>query len=201
MLPKPSIGIYIGAFDPVHSGHLSFALQVSQQLQLDSVYFLPERHPVDRPDITHHTHRVAMLRRAIKPYEQLGVVEVVDRRFSFTKTLPTMRHQFRGADILLILDVAHFLSLIENLPNPLTKHQLPPCIVSVRNSAEADHVSEVMQQYALTSEDITIMQSTRPEVSARHVRGAIALGVWAKGVLPSVRRYAREAWLYVRMPR
>lgn len=39
---KGGIGIFWGAFDPVHTAHLLIADQVRQQLQLETVFFLPE---------------------------------------------------------------------------------------------------------------------------------------------------------------
>ncbi|MEI9913739.1 MAG: adenylyltransferase/cytidyltransferase family protein [Candidatus Saccharibacteria bacterium] len=36
------IGIYAGSFDPIHLGHITFALQAIEQAGLDKVYFLPE---------------------------------------------------------------------------------------------------------------------------------------------------------------
>ena len=39
------IGIYAGTFDPVHAGHVAFALQSLEAAKLDRVYFLPERRP------------------------------------------------------------------------------------------------------------------------------------------------------------
>jgi nicotinate-nucleotide adenylyltransferase len=68
------IGIYSGTFDPVHSGHISFALQSLKAAKLDKVYFLPERRPRNKQQVEHFGHRVAMLKRAIKPYPEFNVL-------------------------------------------------------------------------------------------------------------------------------
>jgi nicotinic acid mononucleotide adenylyltransferase len=71
------IGIYAGTFDPVHAGHVSFALHAMTVAQLDEVYFLPERLPRYKPGAAHFAHRVAMLKRAVKPHPDLQIIELV----------------------------------------------------------------------------------------------------------------------------
>lgn len=63
----PFIGIYGGTFDPVHYGHLRVAEEVSENLKLDRLYFLPAGQPRLRnlPLATNQQRRV-MLRRAIR---------------------------------------------------------------------------------------------------------------------------------------
>lgn len=39
------IGIYSGSFNPVHAGHIAFALQALESANLKTIYFLPERRP------------------------------------------------------------------------------------------------------------------------------------------------------------
>lgn len=56
------IGIYGGAFDPVHQAHVSLALAAKAQFQLDQVIFLPSGRPPHRENsTTSDEHRLAML--------------------------------------------------------------------------------------------------------------------------------------------
>jgi cytidyltransferase-like protein len=66
------IGIYSGTFDPVHAGHMAFALQAMQEAKLDRLYFLPERRPRYKQGVEHFAHRVAMLERAILKNQALS---------------------------------------------------------------------------------------------------------------------------------
>ena len=62
------IGIFAGTFDPVHKGHISFALQAIEAAGLDEVVFLPEPRPRHKQSVTDQSHRIAMINLAIKAY-------------------------------------------------------------------------------------------------------------------------------------
>src|SRR4051812_5853101 len=94
---QPRIGIYAGTFDPVHAGHMSFALHARQMAGLDEVYFLPERTPRHKPQAEHYGHRVGMLRRAIRPYNNLAVLELVDKHFTVQRTMLGLRQVFKDS--------------------------------------------------------------------------------------------------------
>jgi len=40
------VGIYSGGFDPVHAGHIVFALKAQKVAGLSQIYFVPERRPL-----------------------------------------------------------------------------------------------------------------------------------------------------------
>src|SRR3569623_1388715 len=96
------VGIYAGTFDPVHAGHISFALQALEAAQLDQVCFLPERKPRGKEGVEHFGHRVAMLRRAIKPYRQFSIIELVDISFSVEQALPELQRLFPQAQLVFL---------------------------------------------------------------------------------------------------
>src|SRR5581483_3364510 len=85
------IGIYSGVFDPVHAGHIGFALQAVERAGLDKVYFLPERRPYHKQGVEHFGHRVAMLKRATRPHPALSVLELEDISFTVERTLPKLQ--------------------------------------------------------------------------------------------------------------
>ena len=45
---RKSVGIYSGTFDPVHTGHVAFALEAAQVANLQKVVFLPEETPREK---------------------------------------------------------------------------------------------------------------------------------------------------------
>src|SRR4051812_40769392 len=85
-LKSKRIGIYAGTFNPVHTGHVAFALQAVKEANLDEVYFVPERQPRGKAGVEHFGHRVAMLKRALRPYKQFDVLELVDVNMTVNRT-------------------------------------------------------------------------------------------------------------------
>ena len=72
-MSKVRIGIFAGTFDPVHAGHIAFALQAAEIAKLDEVVFIPERRPLSKSSTEHFGHRVAMIRQAIMPHSKLAL--------------------------------------------------------------------------------------------------------------------------------
>jgi len=100
---KKHVGIFSGSFDPVHEGHLAFALEAAREADLERIYFLPETRPPRKGDITDVAHRVAMLHLATKHYPQLGVLEQPDEQFSVADTLPRLEQNFAGSQIFFLM--------------------------------------------------------------------------------------------------
>ena len=71
---KNRVGILSGSFDPVHKGHIAFAIDAMKQAKLDEVYFLPEVKPRRKPGVSHVSHRIAMLQIATRPYEKIKIL-------------------------------------------------------------------------------------------------------------------------------
>src|SRR5207237_1081890 len=125
------IGIYSGSFDPVHAGHLSFALQAIEQAQLDAVYFLPERRPRNKQGVEHFGHRVAMLDKAVKPHRKLQVLELEDVSLTVASTLPRLLKRFPRAQLVFLMgsDVTQYLPTWPNAARLLQQVEL---VVGVR---------------------------------------------------------------------
>ncbi len=70
-----SWGIFGGAFDPVHRGHLTLATDVYREAKLDGIFFVPSRIPPHRPVpcVASYKDRVEMLRLALGSNDQFIV--------------------------------------------------------------------------------------------------------------------------------
>lgn len=110
------IGIYGGTFDPVHIGHLRTALEVSENLGLDELRFIPCQVPPHRPQpAATPTQRRAMLELALadgpagfrvdpRELDRPGPSYMVD-------TLVSLREEVGHRPLILILGLDAFLGL------------------------------------------------------------------------------------------
>lgn len=118
------VGIYPGTFDPVHAGHVAFALAARQECNLDKVVFLPEAQPRGKRDVTDISHRVALLRSAVASTPELGMTQLSQPTFTVHGSLPELHALFKDDELTLLVgsDVARSLmswpdvdALLENM--------------------------------------------------------------------------------------
>jgi len=87
------LGIFGGAFDPVHNGHLLLAEQCREQCQLDEVWFVPTRIPPhkDADSLSPDEDRVEMLKLATAGRSEFVVSEMELKREEVSWTVDTLR--------------------------------------------------------------------------------------------------------------
>jgi nicotinate-nucleotide adenylyltransferase len=109
------IGIYGGAFNPVHYGHLRTAEDVYEALSLDRILFIPSgRTPFDKPDLAKASHRLEMIRKAIRGNRHFAVsdLEIKSRSKSYTvDTVKRLKKQYQRSELFFILGIDAFLDL------------------------------------------------------------------------------------------
>jgi len=196
-MSKQRIGIYAGTFDPVHSGHVAFALQAVQAAKLDMVYFLPERQPRGKQHIEHFGHRVGMLERALKPHPQLKVMEMVDVNFSVKRTLPQLRQKFEDARLIFLFgsDIVPGLADWPYADKLLKSNEL---VIGIRSRDNRKDLRGIIENWNPQPGGVTMFDSYAPGVSSGIVREALRNGQAAPpGLLKSVERYSDRHWLYV----
>lgn len=191
------VGIYSGTFDPVHTGHIAFALQAAEAANLDMVCLMPERQPRGKDHVTHYAHRVAMIRRATRPYQQLIVLESEDKSFSIAHTWPRLTEEFAHCEIVYICgsDVLKHMGKWPHVEQLLSRAEL--CV----GRRKQDSVREVQQ--ALASLPVPPLRSTcidslAPTISSSTIRNALSEHRSVRGLLASVRDYAKREWLYIK---
>ncbi|HEY5152995.1 MAG TPA: nicotinate-nicotinamide nucleotide adenylyltransferase [Candidatus Saccharimonadales bacterium] len=190
------IGIYAGTFDPVHSGHVTFALQALQAAGLDKVYFLPERRPRNKQHVAHFGHRVAMLRRALKPHPQFDALELVDVSFSVERTLPELQREFKG-DQLVFLFGSDVLRRLRDWPDADRLLSGSELVIGLRAQDDRQELHRLIEAWPTQPKALTMFASYAPDVSSGRVREALRRHQSTSGLLSSVERYSDRNWLYV----
>lgn len=190
------IGIYAGTFDPVHAGHIAFALQSLQAAQLDAIYFLPERRPRGKSDVEHFGHRVAMLTRALRPYKQFEVLELVDTSFTIKRTLPELQQHFPDAKLVFLFG-SDIITKLPEWPHAKQLLQQSELVVGLREDDDEPKLRAALAGWTARPQALTLFKSYAPNVSSGRIREALRLRRKAPGVLKSVEHYSDKHWLYV----
>src|SRR5690606_2043046 len=116
---KNRVGIFAGAFDPIHDGHLEVALSAVSALELDMVYFMVESSPwTDKQPIAVE-YRREMVKIVTQKIANLSQLIIDDQRFDITITLPKIEREFPhdelyfifGADVFLRMNINQWPSL------------------------------------------------------------------------------------------
>lgn len=88
------IGVFGGAFDPVHNGHISIALSFLKSNVVHRLLILPTPDPPHKKkdSLTSFQHRLRMLEIAFKDMEKVTVSELENRLPSPSYSLQTINH-------------------------------------------------------------------------------------------------------------
>lgn len=142
------IGVFGGAFDPVHEGHVSLALYAKKTCNLDVVLFIPTAQGPHKRHQASFFHRVAMLQKALAGSEalQLSLLEAERNAPSYTfdtmeelhRRLPQAEFYFlAGSDSLL--DLPSWYKFRDLL-------QTTNFIIAPRGGIETSAITEIIQK-------------------------------------------------------
>ena len=189
------IGIFSGIFDPVHGGHLAFALKAIQAASLDRVYFLPELKPRRKIHPTHFVHRLELIRIATKSYEKLEVLELPDRTFSAHKTLPRLRKIFPNDELWLLVgsDLAHYLPSWPHIDVLLSDMKL---IVGMRPPDTPEKAQKYLKKLSTVPQNSYIITGQLNSVTSTGIRQALQANKTPHGLVASTQDYIKANWLY-----
>ena len=91
------IGIFGGAFDPIHNGHLALAHASMEELKLDQIFFVPSSQPplktLERESASAEL-RFQMVKESIKGISKFEISDVELKRKGVSYTIDTIR-EFR----------------------------------------------------------------------------------------------------------
>lgn len=202
------IGVYGGAFNPPHLGHITAARAVFELLKLEKLLVIPTGHPPHKllpPGTPTPEQRLEMARLAA---EQTGLgdrAEVSDMELrregnSYTAdTLARLKEQYPEDELWLLMGTDMFLSLH-------TWHQ-PGRILSLagvaafgRTEADTEELFSIQRSYLYRSfPQARIFTLTIPgvvEVSSTSLREQLAAGTGGGMLAPAVYGYILREGLY-----
>lgn len=98
------IGVFAGAFDPFHSGHLNFIDESIKKYELDKVLILIEEKSKFKQSFADFTHRRKIVELSIKNMPAVELYEPVSASFPLSSTLPKIKKEYESELYLLIGD-------------------------------------------------------------------------------------------------
>ena len=194
------VGVFGGAFDPVHLGHLILAEQCREQGRLDEVRFVPTAHPPHKPrPAARFDQRVEMLALALagNPAFQIDEIEKDREGPSYTvDTLEEMRRRRPGDDFWLLAggDVVRDL---HTWYAPRRLLESAGLIVMARPGTPAPDRAELAARVGSPDVRLIVVDAPRIDIASHDLRRRAAEGRSLRYLLPrAVECYVRDKRLY-----
>lgn len=166
---KPKrIGVFSGTFNPVHHGHIGFALEAISQCDLDKVVFIPEAEPRAKLNVAPVFQRANQLQDAIGSSLKFEVMLLKETQFTVRQTLPQLQKTFNKSQLYMLIgsDVVQNLHSWSNLSELLA---VVTFIIGLRENDTEAWVKSVLQQLKMPVEFV-VVKSPYPEMSSTKIR-------------------------------
>lgn len=194
------IGIFGGAFNPVHNGHLNLAETFFEDLRLDKLLLIPTAKPPHKSDegLLSGQDRVNMLRLAVenKPYE-ISTIEFERNDKSYTyDTLIELKRLYPDSEFFLIIGADQFIHFDKWYRYADILGMVTLCTSARENEEEKQLIIKSAQRLGI--KDSFYMSSRAViRVSSSEIREKIKNGSDVSSLLPKkVFDYISEKGLY-----
>tara|TARA_Y100000992_G_scaffold81590_2_gene51939 strand:+ start:1768 stop:2439 length:672 start_codon:yes stop_codon:yes gene_type:complete len=163
-IAKKRIGIFGGAFDPIHYGHTIPTQEIIEAHQLDKVHFVPTNIPTSsKKIIASSTDRIDMMKICLNDSNSI----IDDREISrggisyMIDTIESIKKDYTNANLYLLIgiDVLQNINLWKSFDKIIKTCNI---IVSSRSHKSIDYVKDInknSQLHPLISTDRTIFHS------------------------------------------
>lgn len=197
------IGVLGGTFDPIHIGHLVVADNALQQLELDTMLFVPAGFPPHKRDqlISSQADRKAMIEIAIADREEFEVsdIDLHRRGPSFTvELLQRIDAEFAPSALFFVMG-ADSLRDFSTWSRPDTILQIAQLAVAGRPGVEIS--DSVLSGVPGLRERVRFLDSPLSHVSSTALRLRLRRGQTIRYLIPhNVHDYIVERMLYQQDP-
>jgi nicotinate-nucleotide adenylyltransferase len=111
------LGLFGGAFNPIHFGHLRAAMEIQEAFSLNRVLFIPTAVPPhkDTRNLLSFAHRIRMIRLALDGHPFFKASDIEKKRGGKSYSIRTIRY-FKdnldpGSELFFILGIDAFLEI------------------------------------------------------------------------------------------
>jgi nicotinate-nucleotide adenylyltransferase len=157
------LGIFGGAFDPIHIGHLIIAEEVREHLKLSKILFVPTYKPPHKECRASYAHRRNMVNLAIRtnPFFALCEIEKTRKTTSWTiKTLENLRRIYPEDEFYLIIGSDQFQK-ISTWKNPEKLTHYAKLVIIPRPHADVSFK---------TTAQIIFLKISQIDIASRKIR-------------------------------
>lgn len=195
-------GILGGTFDPIHSGHLLVAEEVSARLALDEVIFIPAGQPWLKAGnhISAAGHRLQMVKLAIagKPHFHVSTIELERPGPTYSvDTIEQLRRQPGSADELYFIIGWDILLELPRWHQPQRLIDLCRPVAVPRVGWALPDLKKLEAAMPGISQRVVLLDEPQIDISASIIRDRVAKGLSiAHLVPPAVEGYIMEKGLY-----
>lgn len=167
---QKKIGIFGGAFNPIHIGHLITVEEIREKLKLDKVLFIPTYLAPHKMKLIDYYHRYKMVNLAIKhnPNFEVSDIERNIKGKSYTlETLKLLSQKYPKTKFYLIIGADEYL-LLDTWHEPEKIIRYATLVVMLRPQQKIDE----NHMWPNTK----IVKVTQIDISSSKIRQAIRLG-------------------------
>lgn len=192
-------GIFGGAFNPVHNGHLALAEQYKKALSLDRIIFIPTANPPHKSsdELIDGKHRINMLELCVGENELVSDIEFMRDGKSYTYlTICELKEKYPDDEIFLIVGADQFFYFekwykFEEILSACT------VVTAAREKNQYDEMLEFKAEHPKLK-DVVVSEFDVIDLSSSQIRDMIKNGEDVSYYIPeSVNKYIKEHRLYV----
>ncbi len=194
------IGIYAGAFDPIHAGHIAFAKAALEQEGLERIVFVPEKEPYRKQPLAAWTHRQAMLETALEHTAQLEhdteFAKKLTAQHTLLDMLQVMQAHYNVQTEVWFLAGSDVLEHLHDWHDIADSGQYGGFLISLR----AEHTENWVQQQLERSNykiNIKLVPNSLPTASSTLARNQLQQANSEELISPVVRAYIQHHQLYL----
>lgn len=196
-------GIFGGAFNPVHNGHLNLAKKYFEALKLDRIIFIPTALPPHKTDrfLADKEDRFNMLTLAISDCREFEISDIEFERQgkSYTyDTLCLLKEKYPNDDFFLIIGSDQFLTFNLWYRYMDILNMVTLCTAAREKGEQRQKIIDFSNNLeGLNKDKLCLLESEAVEVSSSQIRDKIKKGEDVSSLVPEkVYNYIVEKGLY-----
>ncbi|MDD6728530.1 MAG: nicotinate (nicotinamide) nucleotide adenylyltransferase [Eubacteriales bacterium] len=203
MADKKKIGIFGGAFNPVHNGHIALAKGFLNFLELDRIIFIPTANPPHKTDrsFASKEDRFNMLSLAIEDCDRFEISDIEFQRQgkSYTyDTLCVLKKMYPDDEFYLIIGADQFLTFDMWYRYKDILSMVNLCTTAREDEAEKAKILDFAKSLeGLDEGRFFLLNQPVIKVSSSEIRDKIKSGEDTSSLIcPKVNKYIVEKRLY-----